>query len=332
MSERMRVAVVGATGYGGAELVRLLAHHPRAEVTVATSSRSAGKPLNAECPWLASDLILSPLDTATLDADVVFLCQEAGFAMEHAGALAARMKVIDLSADFRLKDPQVYERTYGRPYVDPGVPPVYGLPELVDREDIRRASLIANPGCYPTASALGLAPLVREGLLAGVPVIDAKSGVSGAGRSRKESEYLFSELAGGFKAYGVTNHRHVPEIEQTLGIKVRFTPHLIPTPRGLQATIHAPLTRLEDLRTLYSDFYAGERFVDLRDTSPSIKQVLGSNRCAMSTAVDEHTGYAVICSVIDNLVKGAAGQAIQNMNLMMGLDEAEGLPMNGVWP
>jgi len=282
-------------------------------------------------------LILQEFVAASLEADVVFLCQEAGFAMEHAAALAPRAKVIDLSADFRLTDHALYEKTYGRPHLNPSLAkaPVYGLPELVDRELIADADVIANPGCYPTASLLALMPLVKAGLLTGVPVIDAKSGVSGAGRSRKESDYLFSELSGGFKPYAVVGHRHSPEIEQMAGCKVRFTPHLIPVARGIESTVHAPVKDGVDLallQALYRDAYANEPFVTIQDAPPSTKQVNGSNRCVIAPFFDAHTGYAVITSVIDNLVKGAAGQAIQNMNLMLGIAETTGLPKDGVWP
>ncbi len=331
------VAVIGATGYGGSEVVRLLGAHPCAKVTVATSSRRAGVALREECPWLSSDLILSEFRPAEIRADFTFLCQESGFAMEVAPDLLGRTRVIDLSADFRLTDLDTYERYYGRKHLNPTLPgpPVYGLPELVDRTAIAAADLVANPGCYPTASLLALMPLVRNGLLAGTPVIDAKSGVSGAGRSRKETDYLFSELSGSFKAYAATGHRHTPEIEQLAGLPVRFTPHLIPVARGIHSTAHVPLktgvSKLE-LRALFDDFYKGERFVSVQDMPPSTKHVLGSNRCAISVDVDETCGFAVICSVIDNLVKGMAGQAIQNMNLMAGISEEAGLPMDGVWP
>lgn len=336
MANTYRVAVVGASGYGGAEIVRLLSGHPCARVTVATSGRSAGRLLREECPWLATDLRLVPFDPEKLDADVVFLCQEAGFAMDHAAQLVGRAKVIDLSADFRLKDHSVYERTYGRPHANPKLPnePEYGLPELVDREKIAATSLVANPGCYPTASLLAVMPLFRAGLAQGTPVIDAKSGVSGAGRSRKETDYLFSELSGGFKPYAVTGHRHNPEIEQMVGRPIRFTPHLIPAARGLEATCHVPVsdTSKEALRDLYRETYRSEPFVFVQDALPSTKQVIGSNRCVISVDYDPRTGYAVICSVIDNLVKGAAGQAIQNMNLMLGIPEVTGLPKDGMWP
>jgi N-acetyl-gamma-glutamyl-phosphate reductase len=331
----IRVAVVGATGYAGAEIVRLLAGHPCAQVTVVTSARNPGKSLREECPWLSTDLVLVPFDAERIEADIVFLCQESGFAMEHAGAILARARVIDLSADFRLKDLQVYERFYGRERLNPELQGEYGLPELADRENLASAKLIANPGCYPTAALLAVMPIVRAGLLAGTPVIDAKSGVSGAGRSRKGTDYLFSELDGGFKSYAVVGHRHTPEIAQMVGKPVRFTPHLIPIARGLEATAHLPLTKSisqEALLELYSEAYAGEPFVTVGTVQPSTKQVLGSNRCDIAVDVDPDTGYAVVCSVIDNLVKGAAGQAIQNMNLLIGAPEPTGLPLNGMWP
>ncbi len=213
--------------------------------------------------------------------------------------------------------------------------PVYGLPELVDRQSIAAAELVANPGCYPTASLLALMPLVRAGLVSGVPVIDAKSGVSGAGRSRKETEYMFSELDGGFRAYGAVGHRHTAEIEQLSGHIVRFTPHFLPIARGIHSTAHIPLTERKskaELRQIYEDAYRDERFVTMQDALPSTKQVLGSNRCIISVDADERSGFAVVCSVIDNLVKGMAGQAIQNMNLMAGIAEETGLPMDGMWP
>jgi N-acetyl-gamma-glutamyl-phosphate reductase len=334
---RYSVAVVGASGYGGAEIVRLLGAHPCALVTTVTSGRSAGKRLDEECPWLATDLVLTEFDPEEIDADVVFLCQEAGFAMEHAAALTQRTKVVDLSADFRLTDLAVYEATYKRPHLNPALakPPVYGLPELVDRDQIADAVLVANPGCYPTATLLGLMPLVNAGLVNGTPVIDGKSGVSGAGRSRKETEYLFSELDGGFKAYAVVGHRHTPEIEQLAGMPVRFTPHLIPMPRGMEATSYVPLhggQSAKSLDELFRETYRSEPFVAVQASPPSSKQVLGSNRCVIAPFYDERTGHAVITSVIDNLGKGAAGQAIQNMNLMLGVGETTGLPVHGVWP
>jgi N-acetyl-gamma-glutamyl-phosphate reductase len=333
MAKAIRTAVVGATGYGGAELVRLLSLHPEAEVVIATSERLAGTPLSQDCPWLATDLILQSFDPASLDVDFVFLAQEAGFAMLHAPKLLEKSKVIDLSADFRLTDKAVYEATYKRVWDSPGLrdEPIYGLPEVIDRDLIRNARLIANPGCHSTNTVLGLRPLVTSGLLDGVPVVDSKSGVSGAGRSRKETDYLFAEMTGNFKAYAVTGHRHIPEIEQQVGVKIRFTPHLVPESRGIFTTIHAPLksgTTLETLRSAYSE----SKFVRIVDENPSTKQVMGSNRVDIHIVLDEHTGFAVVSVVQDNLVKGAAGQAIQNMNLMAGLPEEVGLPIHGVWP
>lgn len=333
----IHVAVAGATGYGGSEVIRLLNSHPCAKVTVATSARRAGTPLNEECPWLANDIVLTEFDPTQNSADFTFLCQETGFAMEVAAEMQGRTRVIDLSADFRLEDLAVYEAYYGRKHANPTLnkKPVYGLPELVDRAAIAKADLVANPGCYPTATLLAIMPLVSSGLVSGVPVVDAKSGVSGAGRSRKETDYLFSELSGGFKAYGAVGHRHTAEIEQLSGRTVRFTPHLIPVARGIHATAHVPLTQSlsnADLRGLFTDFYREEPFVTIQDNLPSTKQVQGSNRCAISVVADERCGFAVVCSVIDNLVKGMAGQAIQNMNLMAGISEVAGLPMDGVWP
>ncbi|MBC8064824.1 MAG: N-acetyl-gamma-glutamyl-phosphate reductase [Chlorobia bacterium] len=333
MGEAIRVAVVGATGYGGAELVRLLSEHPLAKVVIATSERLAGTRLSDDCPWLATDLILQSFDPESLLVDFVFLAQEAGFAMLHAPNLLRKSRVVDLSADFRLKDKDVYAATYKREWASPGleVEPVYGLPEAVDRDTIRNATLVANPGCHATNTILGLRPLVENGLLDGIPVVDSKSGVSGAGRSRKETDYLFAEMTGNFKGYAVTGHRHIPEIEQEIGVRIRFTPHLVPESRGIYTTIHAPVklgTTLEQIKAGYPT----STFVRVVDQIPSTKQVLGSNRVDIHVALDEHTGFAVVSVVQDNLVKGAAGQAIQNMNLMAGLPEETGLPIHGVWP
>jgi len=332
MAGELRVAVVGATGYGGAELVRLLSMHPHARVVVATSERLAGAPLAHECPWLATDLVLQAFDPESLDVDVVFLAQEAGFAMLHAGTLLRKSKVVDLSADFRLRDKAVYSATYKREFEAPGVvdEAVYGLPEAGFREKLKSARLVANPGCHATNAILGLKPLVP--FLEGVPVVDSKTGVSGAGRSRKETDYLFSELTGNFKAYAATGHRHIPEIEQQIGVKIRFTPHLIPVSRGIYTTIHAPVRNPDAIAGAYRAAYAGEPFVRVLDSLPSIKQVTGSNRLDIHVAIDDHTGFAVVSVVQDNLVKGAAGQAIQNMNLMSGFPEDAGLPIHGVWP
>ncbi len=335
--QTINVAVVGATGYGGSEVIRLLASHPSAKVTTVTSARRAGSLLRDESPWLSSDLVLTEFDPNTIEADITFLCQETGFAMDVAPTLLKRTRVIDLSADFRLADLSVYEQYYGRKHSNPQLDtmPVYGLPEWIDRDLIRNARLLANPGCFPTASLMGLLPFVKANLVTGVPIIDAKSGVSGAGRSRTETSYTFSELDGGVKAYGTVGHRHTAEIEQLSGLRVRFTPHLIPMARGIHSTLHIPIKSgitEKEIKTLLQETYASEPFVTVQDAPPSTKQVLGSNRCVLSVSVDERLGYAVVCSVIDNLVKGMAGEAIQNMNLMAGLPEETGLPMDGVWP
>lgn len=317
--------------------MRLLSAHPEAVVTTVTSSRLAGRPLAEECPWLATDLVLSELDPANLNADVVVLAQENGFAMERAAEILPYARIIDLSADFRLTDLDVYQTYYKRAHTNPTLAkaPVYGLPELVDRAAIAQADLIANPGCYPTATLLSLMPLVRAGLVNGTVIVDAKSGVSGAGRSRKETEYLFSELSGGFKAYAVTGHRHTPEIEQMVGAPIRFTPHLVPMPRGILATSHVPVapgTTKAQVQELFDRAYADTPFVRVVAASPSTKQVIGSNRCDITFDFDARTGHVVVLAAIDNLVKGMAGQAIQNLNLMFGRPETTGLPLNAVWP
>jgi len=329
----LRVGIVGATGYGGAELVRLLTSHPNVEIVTVTSSRAAGRPISEECPWLTSNLVLSEFDPSTVDVDVLFLAQESGFALQHAAQLLTRTRVVDLSADFRLTDLEAFETYYKKEH--PGSPAfpdvVYGLPELIDHSLIREAKLVANPGCHVTASLLATMPLA--GHLAGTPVLDSKTGASGAGRSRKETEYLFSELDGGVRAYAEVGHRHTPEIEMILGRKVRFTPHLVPMARGLEVTAYLPLDGTKsDLKEIYEDFAIGKPFVKIVDKSPSQIQILGSNRCDIFATYDERTGFAVITSAIDNLMKGAAGQAIQNMNLMFDLPEDAGLPIHGVWP
>jgi N-acetyl-gamma-glutamyl-phosphate reductase len=335
VESRLTAAVVGATGYTGAEVCRLLTNHPFVDLTIATSERQAGTPLNGACPWLTADVVLSRLDPGLLSTDVVFLCQANGAAMRIAPELSTRTRVVDLSADFRLKDTALYPEWYGFEHSCPGLSPwpTYGLPELVERGSISSARIVANPGCYVTATLLALAPLTKEGLVNGVPVIDAKSGVSGAGRSRSETEYLLGELHGSFKAYKTTGHRHVPEIEQHLGARVRFTPHLLPVSRGICATIHvASGASRASIYDCWIRSYQDEPFVRIQDVAPSTKQVHGSNTCVLYADFDERTGHAVLVSVIDNLVKGAAGQAVQNMNLMLGLPESAGLPTEGVWP
>lgn len=333
-----RVGIYGGTGYTGAELVRLLAHAPELEVAWATSRREAGRPLRESCPWLDSDLLLSDPETDLATVDGVFLCAENGVAATLSRRfLASGAKVVDLSADYRLRDEASYERGYGKPHPDPNpdFTVAYGLPECGNRSAIEKSDLVANPGCYPTAATVALWPLAQRGLLTGVPVIDAKSGVSGAGRSRATTEFLYAEQADDFRAYLPIAHRHTPEIEQSLGLPVRFTPHMVPMPRGMQATVHAPLkdpTTGEALRALLGETYRDEPFVRVLDRIPETKAVRASNRCDLWADYDPRTGHAVLIAVIDNLVKGASGAAIQNMNLLLKLPEASGLPTHGVWP
>ncbi|MHB8637470.1 MAG: N-acetyl-gamma-glutamyl-phosphate reductase [Fimbriimonadaceae bacterium] len=336
MAAKTRVAVVGASGYAGAEVVRLLASHPSAEVVCVTSARTPGRRLQDSCPWLYTELVLEPFDCA-IEADVFFLCHEVGFAGEMAPILATRAKVIDHSADFRLRDGATYERIYNQPWRGDAVHPraPYGLPEAGDRNEIANASVVAVPGCYPTAALLGLMPLVKAGIVAGTPVIDGKSGVSGAGRSKADTDYTFSELDGNFKPYAVVGHRHTPEIEALAGMAVRFTPHLLPIARGMEVTSYVPVKGVRtkaELLDIFTKAYEPEPFVHVQEQPPATKQVLGSNSCVIGVEFDERTSHAVVMSVIDNLGKGAAGQGIQNMNLMLGLPETTGLPIHGVWP
>lgn len=331
----MRVGIVGGTGYTGAELVRLLNGHREMEVVWATSARGAGTALHEHCPWLDSDLILSDPSGELPTVDGVFLAQENGYASTVADQWVQKgVKVVDLSADFRLRDPEAYVRGYGKPHPapSPDFKVAYGLPEVEGRTPIRDAALVANPGCYVTAAVLALWPLLSAGVVTGIPVVDGKSGHSGAGRSRMTTEFLFAEAANDVRAYIPVGHRHTPEIEQAIGgLPVSFTPHMMPMPRGMFATVKVPVSPCDPLAILKAA-YAGEPFVRVLDRLPSTKLTLGSNRCDLWAAYDERTGMATVLSTLDNLVKGASGQAIQNMNLMLGLEEAAGLPRHGVWP
>ncbi len=350
-NQRVRIGIVGATGYTGAELVRLLSAHPHAEIAMLVSRTEAGKPIAEVLPHLGGLSLppLSALDTERLtsECEVVFLAGETGFAMEHAPALLkSGVRVIDLSADFRLRDPALFQEWYGMPHRAPELlrEALYGLPELTPPDAYRITRLIANPGCYPTASALALAPLLSADLVdTQCIVIDAKSGVSGAGRSRVRVDYLFTELDENFKAYGVERHRHTPEIEQTLSgvahrtVRVRFTPHLVPMTRGILCTAYARLNQpvaLSDLHALYTTFYGDQPFVWVRPLGdfPATRHVYGSNRCDIGLTIDARTQMVVVISATDNLVKGAAGQAIQNFNLLMGLEPTTGLPVAGIAP
>jgi len=338
----MRVGIVNVTGYTGAETARLLARHPAIEVAWVTGRSEAGKRLATVFPHL-QEIDQTIVPEPGEEVDVAFLALPHHAAGEMARPLLDRgIRLIDLSADFRLRDLAVYEEFYGsHPAPDLLPQAVYGLPEVYRRE-IRAAKLVANPGCYPTASILALLPALREGIIAPGIVVDAKSGVSGAGRTLALSSH-FSEVNESVRAYGLDGHRHMPEIRQELQaaygnrgqVRLTFIPHLIPMTRGILATAYADLTvdwPGERVRALYQEFYAKEPFVRVVAEPPQTKQVWGSNYCYVYPTVDRRTRRLIVVSVIDNLVKGAAGQAIQNMNLMLGLPETMGLEALPIYP
>lgn len=344
----VKVAVIGASGYTGVELLRLLLNHPDIEVTCVTANQNAGESVATLFPSLAGriNMVCSALDSAEVaaNAELVFtaLPHQAAMAVIP-GLLAAGCKVIDLSADYRLRDPQVYAAWYAA-HTSPELldEAVYGLPELY-RKEIPPARLIANPGCYPTSVALALAPLLLANLIDPTTlIIDSKSGTSGAGRSAKVGN-LYCEVNEGFKAYSIGNHRHTPEIEQTLSdlagqeVKVSFTPHLLPLNRGILSTCYASLsqeTTTADLLKYYRSFYDGEAFVRIcaDNELPNIAYVRGANYCDIGLVVDPRTHRVIVVSAIDNLVKGAAGQAVQNMNLLLGFPETRGLEVVPLFP
>jgi len=345
----IRVAICGGSGYTGAELIRILASHPEVQITAVTSEQSAGRSVADIYPHLFKfkDLIYEPLKKeALLDkADVFFLALPHGASQEVVAYFYNQQKkVIDLSADFRLRDPLVYEQWYKTPHKHREVlsNAVYGLPELY-RDEIRSASLIANPGCYPTSAILGLIPALRHNLInTEAIVVDSKSGASGAGR-KADIALACCEVNEGFRAYGVATHRHRPEIEQELTaicgseVRISFTPHLLPIDRGILSTIYCPLLRelkTPEILNIYKDFYKNEPFVYVLDEGllPDLKDVRGSNFCMISVTLDHRTNTLIVISVIDNLVKGASGQAVQNMNLMLGLKETMGLMHIGLFP
>jgi N-acetyl-gamma-glutamyl-phosphate reductase len=343
-----RIAVIGASGYTGAELLRLLVLHPETELVCVTSRQYAGQSVGRVFPSLQGilDLAFEDVEPAGLAgrADLVFTAVPHQTAMSMVPELLdAGCRVIDLSADFRLKDLAVYEEWY-QAHTSHALlaEAVYGLPELF-REQVPAARLVANPGCYPTSIALALTPLLEEKKIDPATIIvDSKSGASGAGRSAK-LDTIFCEVNEGFKAYGVPRHRHTPEIEQTLGavsgeaVTISFTPHLLPVNRGILSTCYATLAgtcSLDALCSLYRDRYSAEIFVRILEKGqlPNISQVTGSNFCDIGLAVDDRTGRVIVVAVIDNLIKGAAGQALQNMNLMLGLPEQQGLMTAAVFP
>jgi N-acetyl-gamma-glutamyl-phosphate reductase len=341
----IKVGIVGGTGYTGVELLRLLALHPDVELVAITSRGEAGTPVADMFPSLRGRVALQfvdPKDAALDGCDVVFFATPNGIAMQQARPLLdAGVRVIDLAADFRIKDIAVWEKWYGMSHAAPELvaEAVYGLPE-VNREAIRKARLVANPGCYPTAAQLGLLPLIEAGCVElDHLVADCKSGVSGAGR-KAETHILFAEASDNFKAYGVAGHRHLPEIRQGLAraagreVGLTFVPHLTPMIRGIHATLYARVTREEDFQSLYERRYAGEPFVDVMPAKslPDTRSVRASNTCRIAVHRPQGGDTLVVLSVIDNLTKGAAGQAVQNMNLMFGLDECTALSHVPVLP
>ena len=334
----IKAGVVGGTGYTGVELLRLLAMHPQATLQVITSRADAGKPVSQMFSSLRGyvDQPFTHPDQAQLEkCDVVFFATPNGVAMQQARALLdAGVRVIDLSADFRIQDIAVWEKWYGMSHACPDLvaEAVYGLPE-VNRARIKSARLVANPGCYPTAVQLGFIPLLEAGAVEPDGLIaDAKSGVSGAGR-KAELPYLHCEAADNFKAYGVAGHRHLPEIRQGLTqacgteVSLTFVPHLTPMIRGIHATLYGKLKKEVDLQVLFEQRYAREQFVDVMPAGslPETRSVRGANLCRIAIYRPQGGDTVVVLSVIDNLVKGAAGQAVHNMNIMYGLPEATSL-------
>ena len=343
----IKAGIVGGTGYTGVELLRLLGAHPEVELKVITSRSEAGIAVADMFPNLRGhvDIAFSEPDMATLKGcDVVFFATPNGIAMGMAEALLqAGVKVIDLAADYRIKDVDTWQQWYGMEHATPALvaEAVYGLPEL-NREAIRDASLVANPGCYPTAVTLGFLPLIEAGIIEiDHLVADAKSGVSGAGRKANVGT-LFAEVDSSFKAYATPGHRHLPEIRQTLSlgageaVGLTFVPHLLPMIRGIHATLYANLKpgAEADLQALFEQRYQDEQFVDVlpAGSHPETRTVRGGNICRMAVHRPQDGDTVVVLSVIDNLVKGAAGQAVQNMNIMFGIDESAGLDAIAVMP
>jgi N-acetyl-gamma-glutamyl-phosphate reductase len=344
---RLRIGILGASGYTGGELLRLLARHDGAELRMLSAERRAGQSLAQVFPHLAGigapDLIkLEDADYGALD--LVFCCLPHGTTQEVIAKLPRQLKVIDLSADFRLSDPALYAAWYGHQHraIALQAEAVYGLTEL-KRDAVRRGRLIANPGCYPTSAQLPLAPLLAaRAILPQDLIIDAKSGVSGAGREAKEGS-LFTEVSEGIHAYGIASHRHTPEIEQGLSevagqqIAVNFTPHLMPMNRGILATIYVRMAAgasVDTLHNVLTERYRGEPFVRVvpQGVIPATRHVRGSNLCLIGVFPDRLEGRAILCSVLDNLVKGASGQAVQNMNVMAGFPETLGLEQAPLFP
>ncbi len=348
--QKISVGIIGASGYGGVQLIRLLLEHPGVNIVYLGGDSSAGKSFSSLYPHLGHcvDLSVEAIDPETIASrcEVVFLGLPNGIACQIAPTLIEKgCKVLDLSADYRFSDLNTYSSWYKKEREDQAIAAtaVYGLPELY-RHKIEKSQLIGCPGCYPTASLLALAPLLKQGLIAPeTAIIDAKSGTSGGGRQAK-TNMLLAEADNSLGAYGVGNHRHTPEIEQICSflasqdIKVQFTPHLIPMVRGILATVYATLRDpglvREDLLTIYTAFYRSSPFVKILPAGiyPQTKWAWGTNLCYIGIEVDSRTGRVIVMSAIDNLMKGQAGQAVQCLNLMMGWDESLGLPQLSFYP
>jgi N-acetyl-gamma-glutamyl-phosphate reductase len=338
----MKVGIAGASGYTGVELLRLCAAHPALDVAVATADTSAGSTVGARTPSLAAaypDLVLTPTEVGAFEGlDLVFCALPHGQSQQLVPGLRERAGVVvDLAADFRLHDKDLYPIWYGEEHKAPELlgEAVYGLPELF-RDQLRSATLVAAPGCYPTAAALALSPLVSAGAVdsTGI-VVDAASGASGAGRGPKDTLH-FGQVDEDFTAYGLLDHRHTPEMEQTIGASILFTPHLAPMVRGILATCYArpasPGLTTEGALAVLHDAYREEPFVVVAEAPPSTKATSGSNCAHVTARVDPRTGWVVVLCAIDNLVKGASGQALQCANLALGLPETTGLPVAGLYP
>lgn len=344
---RVRVSIIGASGYGGGELARLLVGHPEVDVVHWTAESRQGEAMADLYPNLRTftDAVTEGVDPETIarDSDIVFLALPNGKAMQMVPPMVSHTRIVDLGADFRLRSAQVYEQWYEMPHASPELleEAVYGLTEF-HRGEIRRARIVGNPGCYPTGALLATLPLLQSGKVsADGAIIDAKSGVSGAGRG-VSLETHFSEVNENVKPYNVGGHRHTPEIEQELStllgreVAITFTPHLVPMTRGILITAYLPLTgslTTDDAISILQETYAGEPFVRvLGDGLPQTKATNGSNFCDMAVRVDRHSKMAIAMAALDNLVKGASGQAIQNMNVMMGFPEDLGLRAPGLYP
>ena len=349
MGAKVRAAIIGSTGYGGVELIRLLLQHPQVDITSVISSSQAGAPIADGFPHLTQIVTdrLDGIDIASIrdKADVVFTATPHGVSAALVPQLLeAGLRVVDLSGDFRLKSGETYERWYKHAPADDALleRAVYGLAEVYG-DRVKGSDFISNPGCYPTAALLGLVPAVHNKLIRpGSIIIDAKSGVSGAGRGLSMTSH-YSEVNENFFAYKINRHQHTPEIEQTLSdiageqVTITFTTHLVPMTRGIMCTTYAEPTGEHGIQSFldaYRSYYEGKPFVRIRDEGkfPATKEVWGSNYCDIGLAVDDRTGRVTIISVIDNLMKGAAGQAVQNLNLMSGWDESLGLRLSPGFP